>query len=66
MSIPSTWLSTAVLLLTCLTGYSNALPKPQSRQAVVTPSIANGHWIDTWAAMPQLTEYTNLPPPPYV
>lgn len=24
------------------------------------------HWVDTWTAMPQLTESTNLPNPPYV
>lgn len=24
------------------------------------------HWVDTWAAMPQLTEYANLPTPPFV
>lgn len=36
------------------------------RQLITTPSIPNGHWIDTWAAMPQLTESSNLPPAPYV
>lgn len=35
-------------------------------QIIKTPGIANGHWIDTWTSMPQLTEFTNLPPPPYV
>ncbi|KAH8820923.1 SGNH hydrolase-type esterase domain-containing protein [Xylogone sp. PMI_703] len=24
------------------------------------------HWVDTWTAMPQLTEFTNLPGPPFV
>jgi len=24
------------------------------------------HWVDTWTAMPQLTEYANVPPPPFV
>ncbi|MEV0385416.1 SGNH/GDSL hydrolase family protein [Nonomuraea sp. NPDC050643] len=24
-----------------------------------------GHWVTTWAAMPQLTEPANMPPPPY-
>jgi len=24
-----------------------------------------GHWLDTWVAMPQLTEPGNLPPPPF-
>lgn len=37
-----------------------AFADPSSRQA------ADGHWIDTWASMPQLTEPANLPPPPYV
>lgn len=34
--------------------------------AATQAAIANGHWVDTWSAMPQLTEYTNLPPPPWV
>ncbi|KAJ7247856.1 SGNH hydrolase [Mycena haematopus] len=25
----------------------------------------NGRWVDAWTAMPQLTESTNLPPPPF-
>ncbi len=25
----------------------------------------SGHWVHTWAAMPQLTEPGNLPPPPF-
>ncbi|KXT08836.1 hypothetical protein AC579_8307 [Pseudocercospora musae] len=25
----------------------------------------DGHWVDTWTAMPQLTEPANLPPPPF-
>lgn len=51
------------VLFTYLLSYCNAL---SARQVVTTPSIPNGHWVDTWTAMPQLTEYTNLPPPPYV
>lgn len=37
-------------------------------QAASTPAPAaapSGHWVDTWTAMPQLTESTNLPPPPF-
>jgi lysophospholipase L1-like esterase len=30
----------------------------------VSPEM-NGHWIDTWAAAPQLTEPGNMPPPPF-
>jgi lysophospholipase L1-like esterase len=25
----------------------------------------DGHWVNTWAAMPQLTEPGNMPPPPF-
>jgi hypothetical protein len=32
----------------------------------VRPNPSNGHWIDTWASMPQLTEPANLPPAPFV
>lgn len=31
----------------------------------IKPSIPNGHWVDTWVSMPQLTETSNLPPAPY-
>lgn len=27
---------------------------------------ANGHWVDIWTTMPQLTEFPNLPLPPFV
>ncbi|KAH3944926.1 hypothetical protein HBI25_160650 [Parastagonospora nodorum] len=29
------------------------------------PNPANGHWVDAWASMPQLTEPANLPPAPF-
>lgn len=32
----------------------------------IQPNPANGHWIDAWASMPQLTEPANLPPAPFV
>ncbi|TMR14666.1 SGNH/GDSL hydrolase family protein [Nonomuraea turkmeniaca] len=28
-------------------------------------NVSGGHWVDTWTAMPQLTEPGNLPPAPY-
>ena len=28
--------------------------------------FGGNHWVDTWTAMPQLTEAANLPPPPFV
>ena len=31
----------------------------------MSPNPSNGHWVDTWTAMPQLTEFANLPPPPF-
>ncbi|TID25128.1 SGNH hydrolase-type esterase domain-containing protein [Venturia nashicola] len=34
-------------------------------QRAAGPDPSNGHWIDTWATMPQLTEPVNLPPPPF-
>jgi len=30
------------------------------------PGLSDGHWIDAWASMPQLTEPANLPPHPFV
>ncbi|KAJ4363386.1 hypothetical protein N0V83_009679 [Neocucurbitaria cava] len=32
---------------------------------VIRPNPSNGHWIDAWASMPQLTEPANLPPAPF-
>ena len=31
----------------------------------ITPNPRNGYWVDTWTAMPQLTEFANLPQPPF-
>jgi hypothetical protein len=42
---------------------SGVLGTPPSN---VKPAFSPGHWVDTWAAMPQLTESANLPPPPFV
>ncbi|KAK5458462.1 hypothetical protein LTS15_004544 [Exophiala xenobiotica] len=57
---------TSVLAMLCLylLTFCDALTSGK-RRVVTTPSIPDGHWVDTWTAMPQLTEYTNLPPPPY-
>ncbi|KAF1357655.1 hypothetical protein EJ07DRAFT_157360 [Lizonia empirigonia] len=32
---------------------------------VIRPNPSNGHWVDAWASMPQLTERANLPPAPF-
>ena len=34
--------------------------------ASATPPAAQGHWVNTWVSMPQLTEPHNMPPPPFV
>jgi len=36
----------------------------ESKRAI-RPSPSNGHWVDAWASMPQLTEPANLPPAPF-
>jgi lysophospholipase L1-like esterase len=33
--------------------------------APATAKTAGAHWVDTWTAMPQLTEPGNMPPAPY-
>lgn len=47
------------LTLLCVADGTNA-------QRATKPSIPNGHWVDTWVSMPQLTEPANLPPAPFV
>jgi hypothetical protein len=37
-----------------------------SGKRAIRPNPSNGHWIDAWASMPQLTEPANLPPAPFV
>lgn len=37
--------------------------RPRSAKQGWDPNL---HWVDTWASMPQLTEFANLPPPPFV
>ncbi|KAF2996011.1 hypothetical protein E8E13_001677 [Curvularia kusanoi] len=34
-------------------------------QKAIKPNPSNGHWVDAWASMPQLTEPANLPPAPF-
>lgn len=33
--------------------------------ALGSGGVPGGHWVDTWTAMPQLTEPHNMPPAPY-
>jgi hypothetical protein len=37
-----------------------------SEKRGIRPNPSNGHWVDAWASMPQLTEPANLPPAPFV
>lgn len=37
-----------------------------SSKRAIRPNPSNGHWVDTWVSMPQLTEPANLPPAPFV
>ncbi|PPQ98583.1 hypothetical protein CVT26_013765 [Gymnopilus dilepis] len=53
-------LSSVLLLAASLVTGQNV----QQNQKVV-PSILGGHWVDTWVSMPQLTEFNNLPNPPF-
>ncbi|KAK5208620.1 hypothetical protein LTR47_004202 [Exophiala xenobiotica] len=57
--------SSSVLAILCLYVLTFCDARISKRRVVTTPCIPDGHWVDTWTAMPQLTEYTNLPPPPY-
>lgn len=36
-----------------------------SSRPTETHQPSNGHWVNTWASMPQLTEPANLPPAPF-
>ncbi|PVI04432.1 hypothetical protein DM02DRAFT_624927 [Periconia macrospinosa] len=42
-----------------------AFNHPPIAKRAIEPNPSNGHWIDTWATMPQLTEPANLPPAPF-
>jgi lysophospholipase L1-like esterase len=37
-------------------------PRPAGH---ATPTTKGAHWVNTWTAMPQLTEPANMPPPPF-
>ena len=39
---------------------------PTSLAAAQVPIPADGHWVDTWVATPQLAGPTDLPPAPFV
>jgi lysophospholipase L1-like esterase len=45
-------------------GAQGAEGSPRTPSVGVEPKM-NGHWVDTWVSMPQLTEPGNMPPPPF-
>jgi lysophospholipase L1-like esterase len=47
-----------------LAGVAFLVVAPASRPGLAEPA-SRGSWIETWVAMPQLTEPGNLPPPPF-
>lgn len=57
----------AVLLLgTAVSVHGDAVERRQSSKLSIRPNPSDGHWVDAFATMPQLTEPANLPPAPFV
>ncbi|KAF9737336.1 hypothetical protein PMIN04_001275 [Paraphaeosphaeria minitans] len=52
-------------LLPAVSTHSNDHSGGKHAKRAVRPNPPNGHWVDTWASMPQLTEPANLPPAPF-
>lgn len=62
----------SLLLLAPLSNAAPSLWEPDhgppsygSGDGSLVPSPPDGHWVDTWTAMPQIPEYYNLPAPPF-
>jgi lysophospholipase L1-like esterase len=58
-------LATAVVALSPAIGAMSAEGGPKTPGGEVKPKM-NGHWVNTWVSMPQLTEPGNLPPAPFM
>ena len=61
---------TVVLTAVVTAGITGVALRPAASPAVKISAAANanadaGHWVGTWAAAPQLTEPSNMPPPPF-
>jgi hypothetical protein len=57
----------AVLLVGAVASvHGDAIANEKVAKRGIRPNPSNGHWIDAWATMPQLTEPANLPPTPFV
>ena len=59
-----------VFTATVTAGITTAVVRPGASAMVKVSAAANanadvGHWVGTWAAAPQLTEPSNMPPPPF-
>ncbi|KAI0263062.1 SGNH hydrolase [Gloeopeniophorella convolvens] len=52
-------------LAAALWAISSSFQNVEARTKAVAPNPTQGHWVDTWTSMPQLTESANLPPPPF-
>lgn len=53
-------------LFTVLASTAVLVKGQTSNGKAIRPNPSNGHWVDAWASMPQLTEPANLPPAPFV
>jgi hypothetical protein len=57
----------AVLLVGAVASvHGDAIANEKVAKRGIRPNPSNGHWIDAWATMPQLTEPANLPLAPFV
>jgi len=56
----------AALVASILPASTSALAAAPPNYGKIAPKPRDGHWVDTWGSMPQLTEPANLPPPPFV
>ncbi|KAF2448995.1 SGNH hydrolase [Karstenula rhodostoma CBS 690.94] len=52
-------------LLPAISAHGNDLSVGRHAGRALRPNPPNGHWVDTWASMPQLTEPANLPRAPF-
>jgi lysophospholipase L1-like esterase len=65
-------LAALVLAVVVTAGVTSALVRPSAPAVIKVTSAANAgvpaiglHWVGTWAAAPQLTEPSNMPPAPF-
>lgn len=56
----------AVLLVGAVASVKADAADTKVAKRAIRPNPSNGHWVDAWASMPQLTEPANLPPAPFV